>query len=55
MMPVVSLFTLSTLLAEPRVGKERATRLEEDARSYKNCKHVYSLLTGQAAVAAATA
>ena len=55
MIPIVLLFTLSTLFAEPRVGKERAKRLEEDARSCRNCRYVYSLLTGKAAVAAAIA
>ena len=33
-----------SLFAEPRVDKVRAKRLEEDARSHRNCRHVYSLL-----------
>ena len=52
--PVVSLFTLSALFAEPRVGKARAKRLEEDSKSRRNCRHVYSLLAEAAAGAAAT-
>ena len=43
-----------TLFAELRVGKARAKRLEEDARSHRNCRHIYSLLADLAAVAAAT-
>ena len=46
--PVVSLFTLSTLFAELRVGKARAKRLE-DLRSRRDYRHVYSLLAGIAA------
>ena len=38
--PNASLFALSTLFAEPGVGK----RLEGDSRSHRNCRHVYSLL-----------
>ena len=45
-MPFVSLFSL---FAESRIGKGRAKRLEEDARSLRTCKHVYSLLTGTVA------
>ena len=48
-MPIVSLFTLFSLFAKARVGKGRAKRLEEDARSLRNCKHVYSLLAGTVA------
>lgn len=47
--PVVSLFTLSTLFVELRVGKARAKRLEEDLRSRRDYRHVYSLLAGIAA------
>ena len=47
--PTVS---LCTLFAEPMVGKVRTKRLEENARSRRNCRHVYSLLAGTAAVAA---
>ena len=49
--PVVSLFTLSAMFAEPRVGKARAKGLEEDSKSRRNCRHVYSLLAGAAATA----
>ena len=52
LMPIVLLFTLSTLFAESRVGKVRARRLEEDTRSLRNCRHVYSLLADTAAIAA---
>ena len=45
-MPAVLLFTLSALFAEPRVGK----RLKEDTISRRNCRHVYSLLAGTAAI-----
>ena len=51
-MPIVSLFTLFSLFAKARVGKGRAKRLEEDARSPRNCRRVYSLLAGTGAVAA---
>ena len=50
LMPIVLLFTLSTLYAEFRVGRVRARRLEEDRRSLRNCRHVYSLLAGAAAI-----
>ena len=46
--PNASLFALSTLFAEPGVGK----RLEGDSRSHRNCRHVYSLLTDTTATAA---
>ena len=52
MTPVVSLFTLSTLFAEPRVGKVQAKRLEGDLRRHRNCRHIYSLLAGIATIAA---
>ena len=45
-MPAVLLFTLSALFAEPRVDK----RLEEDTRSRRNCRCVYSLLAGTATI-----
>ena len=44
--PVVPLFAPSALFTEPRVGKERVKRLEENARS-----SIYSLLAGTAALA----
>ena len=53
--PIVSLFTLSTLFAEPRVGKAQAKRLERDSRSHRNCRHIYSLLDNGADIAAAIA
>ena len=40
--------------AEPMVGKARAGKLEEISRSWRNCRHIYALLTGTAAVAADT-
>ena len=46
-MPVVLLFIL---FAEPRVGKAKVPRLEGDSRSYKRCRHIYSLLAGTAAI-----
>ena len=49
--PIVLLFTL---FAEPRVRKAGAERLEGNSRSCRNCRHVYSLLAGTAAIAAAT-
>ena len=52
LMPIVLLFTLSRLFAESRVGKVRARRLEEDTRSLRICRYVYSLLAGTAAIAA---
>lgn len=48
---VVSLFTLSALFAEARIGKAWRKR-PEDVRSHRNFRHVYSLLAGTAAVAA---
>ena len=50
--PIVLLFTLSTLFAEPRVGDAQAGRMEEEARSSMNCRYAYSPLDGTAAVAA---
>ena len=41
------------LFTEARVGKARVGKLEEDARSHRNCKCVYSLLISKAAAAAA--
>ena len=63
-MPIVSLFTLCALFAEPRVVKAQATGLEGDSRRLRNCRHVFSpgghgsrntasLLADAAAVAAA--
>ena len=49
--PIVLHFTLVTLFAEPRLGKTQAKRLEEDARSHRNCEHISSLLAGMAAIA----
>ena len=51
MIPIVLLFTL---LAEPKVGKARAKRLEEDSRNCRNCRHIYSFLADTAAVAVDT-
>ena len=51
LMPIVLLFTLFTLFAEPRVGKAWAKRLEEDARSHRDDKSIYCLLAGSAAIA----
>ena len=48
--PIVSLFTLSTLFTEPVVDKAQAKRLEESSRSHRNCRHIYSLLDGTAAI-----
>ena len=44
--PVVSLGTLCTLFTELRVDKPWAERLEGDWKSWKNCRHVYSFLSG---------
>ena len=38
--PIVLLFTL---FAQLRVGKARAKRLEEEARSRRNCRHISPL------------
>lgn len=51
-MPTISLMTLFALFTEPVVSKARAMRLEESARSPRNCRYVYSLGAGTAAVAA---
>ena len=50
-MPVVLLFTLFVLFTELRVDKVGTKRLEEDSRSHRNWRHVYSLLAGTAAAA----
>ena len=48
-MLVVLLFTVFTLFTEPRVGKAWSRRLE-DSRSNRNCRHIYFLLAGTAAI-----
>lgn len=50
-MPIVLLLIL---FAEPRVDKAHVGKQEENLRSCKNCRHVYSLPTGAAAVPAGT-
>ena len=45
--PIVLLFTLFALFAEPSVGKVPTKRLGEDLRGPRNCRHVYSLLAMQ--------
>ena len=50
MIPIVLLFPLSSLFTEPRVGKACAKSLEGDLRSHRNCRYVYSLLTGTTAI-----
>ena len=50
MTPIVLPFTPSAPFLEPRAGKARAKRLEGDARSRWNCRCIYSLLAGKAAV-----
>ena len=47
---IVLLFTLPTLFTEPRVDKASAKRREEDLRSHRNWKHVYSFLADTAAI-----
>ena len=42
--------SLCALLDEPRVAKKRTKRLEGDVRSHRNCRHLYSLLAGKAAI-----
>ena len=46
-------FCCILLFTEPRVGKARAGKLEEDASSHRNCKYIYPLLSSKAAAAAA--
>ena len=41
---------LCALFAEPMVGKAWSERLEENLRSCRNCRHIYSLLSDTAAV-----
>ena len=48
----VLLLTLCALFVEPCVAKALAKRLEEDVSIHRNCRHIYSLLAGAAAVAA---
>ena len=50
-MPIASLFTL---FIEHRIGKAQAKRLEEDSRSHRNYRHIYSLLANAAAIAVDT-
>ena len=47
-MPIASLFT------EHRIGKAQAKRLEEDSRSHRNYRHIYSLLADAAKAVAIT-
>lgn len=49
--PVVLLFVLPAVFAKPRVGKVRAKRLKEAARSHRSCRRVESLLDDAAATA----
>ena len=44
--------SLWALFAEPMVGKAGAKRLEENAKSHMNCRHIYSLMAGTAAIVA---
>ena len=53
--PIVLLFTLSVLLAEPTADKAQSKRLEEDLRRGRNCRQIYSLLADTEDKAAATA
>ena len=46
----VAIVLLFIVLVESRVGKVRAERLEEDLRSHRDCRHVFSLLAGLAAL-----
>ena len=48
--PNVLLFTLSALFAEPRVSKAQVKSKEEDVRSHRNCRHIYSLLAATEAI-----
>ena len=48
--PIVLLFKMSALFVELRVGKAHAEGLEEDSRSCRNCRHIYSLLAGKVAI-----
>ena len=50
--PSTSCLTVShcALFAEPRVGKAGAGKPEEDTRSRRNCRRVYSLLADAAAI-----
>ena len=50
--PLSRCVSLWALFPEPTVGKVRAKRLEENVRSRRNCRHVYSLLAGTADITA---
>ena len=52
--PDVLLFTLSALFTEPRVSKVQANSPEEDARSHRNCRYIYSLLGATEAITVCT-
>ena len=41
--------SLCALFAEPMVGKTQAKRLEENSRSRRNCRCIYSFLAGATA------
>ena len=45
-------FCCILLFTEPRVGKARAGKLEEDSSSHRTYKSIYSLLSSKAAAAA---
>ena len=47
---VTSIVLLFTLFAEPRVGNAGNQRLDEDSRNSRNCRHIYFLLAGTAAI-----
>lgn len=38
------------MFAEPMVGKAQAKRLEENSKSHRNCRCIYSLLASAAAL-----
>ena len=50
--PIILLFTLSTVFAEPSIGKQWDKWMEEDLRSHRNVRHVYSRLASTTAVVA---
>ena len=39
----VLLFTLPALFSEPRLGEVQAKRMEEDTRTYRNCRLLFWL------------
>ena len=54
MLIILFVMPIASLFMEHRIGKAQAKRLEEDSRSHRNYRHIYSLLANAAAIAVDT-